>query len=234
MKSMIAGAIAGVLAIAAPVMAQEQPAPVVVELYTAQGCSSCPPADTLLGQLADDPRIIALALHVDYWDYLGWKDKFADPKFTKRQKAYAKAVKDRMIYTPQMIIQGQDRVVGSRPEEVDAAISGQLGRESGVTLHLSRDEGGILIRAAASPPPENPLWVQLIRFRPEEQVAIKKGENAGMKMTYRNIVTSWQRLGEWKGQQPLEMRADLGGGDPAVVIIQRAGPAEILAAQLLR
>ena len=84
--------------------------PVVLELFTSQGCSSCPPADALLAELAERPDIIALALHVDYWDYLGWKDSFGSPKYTARQRAYAKAARSRSVYTPEMVVQGEDRV----------------------------------------------------------------------------------------------------------------------------
>lgn len=235
MTGRIIGAVAGCLALAGMAAAQETSAPVVVELYTSQGCSSCPPADEIMAQLAKDPRVIALALHVDYWDYLGWKDKFADPKFTARQKAYAKAIRDRMVYTPQMIVQGQDRVVGSRADEVEAAIRQHLGRVSAVRMVAERGEGGRLtIRAEADPPPGKTLRVQLVRFRPAQEVAIKRGENSGRKVTYHNIVTSWQVLGDWTGEAPLLMEAEAGGNEPAVVIIQSEGPGEILAAQHLR
>jgi hypothetical protein len=235
MTGRIIGAVAGCLALAGVAAAQEASSPVVVELYTSQGCSSCPPADEIMARLATDPRVIALALHVDYWDYLGWKDKFADPKFTARQKAYAKAIRDRMVYTPQMIVQGQDRVVGSRGDEVEAAIRQHLGRSSTVRLVLERGEAGrLIIRAEADPPPGKTLRVQLVRFRPAQDVAIKRGENSGRSLTYHNIVTSWQVLGEWSGEAPLVMEAEASGADPAVVIIQSEGPAEILAAQQLR
>ena len=102
------------LAAVAPVGAEPV---VIVELYTSQGCSSCPPADEFVAMLASDPRILPLALHVDYWDYIGWEDHFAQGKFTDRQRAYAKAVGSRTIYTPQLIIGGQDRIEGFSPEE---------------------------------------------------------------------------------------------------------------------
>ena len=95
-----------------------QPAPVVVELFTSQGCSSCPPADALLAELAGAEGVIALALHVDYWDYLGWTDSFAAPKHTERQRAYAKAAKSRTIFTPQMVVQGSERLKGHDAERI--------------------------------------------------------------------------------------------------------------------
>jgi hypothetical protein len=103
--------------LAAPVMAQSTEG-VVVELYTSQGCASCPPADDFLAELATHEEVIPLALHVDYWDYIGWEDSFAQAAFTERQKMYARAVKSRLIYTPQMVIGGVDRVEGNTPDAV--------------------------------------------------------------------------------------------------------------------
>ena len=115
--------LAALVFVAAAPLARAQGSPVVVELFTSQGCSSCPPADALLRKLAEEEDVIALALHVDYWDYLGWKDSFATPKFTARQRAYAKKARSRSIYTPQMVVQGEDRVVGNDAEMVLARIS---------------------------------------------------------------------------------------------------------------
>ncbi|MBL4917682.1 DUF1223 domain-containing protein [Tabrizicola sp. DMG-N-6] len=252
MAGRFVAAVAGMMALAGTAIAQQgttqqegvtapaaqpvMPAPVVIELYTSQGCSSCPPADEFMARLAEDPRVIALALHVDYWDYLGWKDRFADAQFTARQKSYAKAIRDRMVYTPQMIVQGQERVVGSRVEEVEAAILRHIDRPGTVHLVVERETGGtgrIIIRAEADPPPKSALRVQLVRYRPSEEVEIGRGENSGRSMIYHNIVTSWQVLGEWNGQSPLVMEAEAAGSEPAVVILQSEGPSEIVAAQRL-
>lgn len=203
---------------------------VVVELYTSQGCSSCPPADEFLGALVGDPQVIPLALHVDYWDYIGWKDVFADPKFTDRQKAYARAVSSRSIYTPQLIVGGLDRVEGNQPAAVKALIRKHLDGAHGVTLTLAREGGQLLIRAETKAPLEGPLRVQLVRYRPQETIDIERGENAGLTMTYHNIVTSWQSLGDWTGEAPLAIEAEVAGSEPAVVILQSAGPAMIVAA----
>jgi hypothetical protein len=203
---------------------------VVVELFTSQGCSSCPSADAFLETLAEDPRVIPLALHVDYWDYIGWEDTFAQPKFTERQKSYARAIGSRTIYTPQMIIAGSDRVEGNLPDEVAAFIAERLEGPSPVTLVVERQGDSLVIRAEADPPLTAPVRVQLVRYRPEETVAIERGENAGKVVTYRNIVTSWESLGDWPGTAPLELAAPAPGADPAVVILQEQGPAAILAA----
>ncbi len=235
MKLMISAACGlWILLTGAAAVQAEDDAPIVVELYTSQGCSSCPPADAILAELTEDPRIIALALHVDYWDYLGWKDRFANPAHTDRQKAYARAAGARMIYTPQLIVAGQERVVGNDAVAVAAAIRAQEKAIQTVRLTVTREGGRIVIRAEAVPPTDRNLRVQLVRYRPSEKVSIERGENAGHTVTYHNIVTSWQALGDWRANAPLEMQADMTGGDPGVVLIQAEGPAEILAAAQLK
>ena len=203
--------------------------PVLVELYTSQGCSSCPPADELMAHLSQDPNVIALALHVDYWDYIGWKDTFADPQFTKRQKAYARAVGSRTIYTPQMIVGGRDRVEGNDPMKVSDKLRTHMTATSPVSLTISRKDGKVVIRAIAEPPLTGNTRVQVVRYLPKQTVQIGRGENAGREVTYHNIVTSWTPVGDWAGTAPLEMEADAAGPEPVVVIIQSEGPAEVLA-----
>lgn len=203
---------------------------VVVELYTSQGCSSCPPADEFLSMLASDPRILPLALHVDYWDYIGWEDRFAQPKFTDRQRSYAKAIGSRTIYTPQLIINGTDRIEGFAPAETADRLRDHLAGGSTVRLTVTREGDRLVIRAEADPPLTEPVRVQLVRYQPEETVTIERGENAGKTITYRNIVTSWERLEDWGGQAPLEMTAPYSGDEPGAVIVQTTGPAAILAA----
>lgn len=212
----------------------ETGAAVVVELYTSQGCSSCPPADALLTELASDPRVIALSMHVDYWDYLGWKDRFAHAAFTDRQKAYARAAGDRMIYTPQMVVGGIDRIVGNDPGAVAATIRAHEGVPRTVRLTLMRVGDRIVIRAVAVPPSERSYRVQLVRYRDKATVKIEKGENAGHEVTYSNVVTAWEHLADWRATGPFELSAPAAGPDGAAVIIQADGPAEIIAAAALR
>ena len=207
---------------------------VVVELYTSQGCSSCPPADEVLAVMAADPRVIPLALHVDYWDYLGWEDKFANPRFTARQKAYAKSAGERMIYTPQMIVNGVDRIVGSRTTEIAAAVKAHAALPQNVILLVRREGGLLLIRAEAVTPQDRAMRIDLVRYRPQEKVKIERGENAGLTMTYTNIVTAWERLADWRGAAPIELRVPFEGTAPAVVLVQGEGPSEIVAAAALR
>ncbi|MDZ4087408.1 MAG: DUF1223 domain-containing protein [Tabrizicola sp.] len=215
--------------LAAAAQVQAEPV-VVVELYTSQGCSSCPPADDFVAMLASNPQILPLALHVDYWDYIGWADKFANPKFTDRQRAYAKAVGSRTIYTPQLIIGGADRIEGFAPEETANRLRAHMEAGTTVRLMVTREGDRLVIRAEADPPLTEPVRVQLVRYKPEETVLIERGENAGKTVTYTNIVTSWERIGDWSGQEPLELTAPFAGDQPGAVIVQHDGPAAILAA----
>ncbi|WP_435258649.1 DUF1223 domain-containing protein [Thioclava sp. FR2] len=211
-------------------MTQAQTNPVVVELYTSQGCSSCPPADEFMAQLVNDPNLIALSLHVDYWDYIGWKDTFGNPQFTKRQKSYARAIGSRTIYTPQMIVGGVDRVEGNDPMKVLDSIRKHLMAGSPVSLSVRREGDKVAIRIEANPPLQRGTRVQVVRYLPKASVEIERGENAGQTVDYHNVVTSWQAVADWSGQEAFEMMADAPGTEPVVVIVQSEGPAEILAA----
>jgi hypothetical protein len=230
MRHVVKATLGAIFALALGGMAEAETRPVVVELYTSQGCSSCPPADAFFARLAGDPEVIALALHVDYWDYIGWKDTFGNPLFTKRQKAYAKASGSRMIYTPQIIVGGEDRVEGNDPVAVAELIRRHADKGGPVRLTVSRMGDRVSIRAEAQPPLDRAARVQLVRYTPERTVEIARGENAGRQVTYHNIVTEWRVLGDWSGREPLEIEADAPGAEPVVVLIQRDGPAAILAA----
>ena len=119
--------------------------PVVVELFTSQGCSSCPPADALLAELIEQPDIIALSMHVDYWDYLGWRDRYASPAMTQRQRDYQAAHGARSIYTPQMIVQGREAVIGHRRADVAAAIAAQRAVPPAVDIRLMQTDGQVMV-----------------------------------------------------------------------------------------
>ncbi|SDN35851.1 hypothetical protein SAMN05216196_101264 [Lutimaribacter pacificus] len=215
--------------------AHAQSQPVVVELFTSQGCSSCPPADRFLHELAARDDVIALALHVDYWDYIGWKDKFASPRNTARQKAYAVAAGRRSVYTPQMIIDGGDHVVGNHPMDVAELVRAHAERARAVTLNVTRlDADRLRIEVTPKDRTGAPMVIHLVRYRPEETVDIKKGENAGKRLSYANIVSEWTVLAEWDGRAPLRIEAEAPGKQPAAVLVQRKGPGLIEAAALLR
>jgi hypothetical protein len=230
-------AISVAIALVAPLVASAQSQPVVIELYTSQGCSSCPPADVLLADLANRPDIIALALHVDYWDYIGWPDEFADPAFTQRQKAYAKAAGHRSVYTPQMIIGGRDHLVGAKPMELADLIGAHARLAPVANMTIQRDGPKLVVMAErnGSARLPNNMVLQLVRFDPLRTVDIERGENAGKTITYANIVTSWTPVGKWDGSAPLRVAIDLGGNSsPLAVILQAAGNGPIVAAAQLR
>ena len=206
---------------------------VVVELFTSQGCSSCPPADALLHELAARDDVIALALHVDYWDYIGWKDVFGKSAHTKRQHGYAKAGKRRMVYTPQMIVNGQQDVVGNRPKDVGALILHHMDQSESVDLTLTRDGGEITI-SAHSLSGTTPLIVQMARFVPLSEVSITRGENAGHTYSYANVVTDLVELGRWERDAPLTLKARAPEDAYIAVILQQPGFGKIEAAALIR
>jgi len=206
---------------------------VVVELYTSQGCSSCPPADALLHELAGRDDVIPLALHVDYWDYIGWKDSFAQAKFTKRQKGYARAGGWRTIYTPQMVINGAEDVVGSRPMKVTDLIRKHAKRAPRVDLDVSRSGNTLRINAKSLAGSE-PCDIHIVRYEPTEEVKITRGENSGRSLTYSHIVKDWQRVEQWNGQGTYSAKFSLKGQGPVVVILQEPNHGAIVAAARLR
>ncbi len=210
----------------------ESKLPIVVELFTSQGCSSCPPADSMLGDLAKMDDVIALALHVDYWDYIGWPDTFASADHTARQEAYARAAGERMVYTPQIIINGEDRVVGGDTFAVMERLQAHSDRTTPVDLQVSRHEDELRIEAAPLHL-SHPLDVMLVRYVPKDEVVITGGENAGLTVPYHNIVTSWESLGHWDGREALAMTKDLEGTESVVILLQEPGPGPIRAAAKL-
>ncbi len=206
---------------------------VVVELFTSQGCSSCPPADALLGELAGRPDVIALSLHVDYWDYIGWKDPFGSPMNTARQRRYVEELGLRYVYTPQMIIDGRINAVGSRRDEVLDAIE-RAGRErAGFDIRFVESGGGKVVIPAGHAP-ENGATVWLAVYDRSHETEIKRGENAGRKLRNTNVVRSLERLGTWMGER-LEIPLDLAGAaargrDGCAVIVQQGRNGPVLAA----
>ncbi|MFZ1661380.1 MAG: DUF1223 domain-containing protein [Paracoccaceae bacterium] len=214
-------------------MAQSADHPAVIELYTSQGCSSCPPADALLAQMAARDDVIALALHVDYWDYIGWKDTFGNERFSARQKAYARAAGEHMVYTPQMIINGRASIVGADGADL-AEVLAPAADSSAPDLSLTRSGGTLQIRATSVGPLPEGTVVQLVRYIPRADVAVDRGENAGRTITYTHVVMSWNVLGKWNGASPLSLNVPAEGDQPAVVLIQAPGPGPILAAAEVR
>ena len=173
----------------------------VVELYTSQGCSSCPPADAFLGELAKRDDLLALSIHVDYWDYIGWKDRFALPGHTRRQKGYAKAAGRRMIYTPQMIINGVDHVVGNHPMDVSDLIALHEARSRPVALELETAGGKTILTLRATGEVSGEIQVMLVDYDPEATVEITRLRPE------KHLVDLWARCTDAGGQVICEGRA---------------------------
>ncbi len=171
-------------------------APVLVELFTSQGCSSCPPADKLAGLLRDRDDALVVSFNVDYWDYIGWKDTLAKPEFTARQRSYALARGDGQIYTPQMVMNGVDHVVGSQKSAVDGAISSATAVHVSVAMGMNADAITIDVGAGDG---DGAIW--LMAVAPEISVNIERGENTGKTVAYHNVVRKLTRVGEWKGEK---------------------------------
>jgi hypothetical protein len=171
----------------------------VIELFTSQGCSSCPPADELLGQLSEDPSIIAMSLPISYWDYLGWKDTLAMPGHGNRQQAYSRQRGDREVYTPQAIVDGSVQVLGSDRVAIEDAIEQTRKHPDVLTLPVSLSVAGgeIKVTAPATVPSTGEVW--LCPLSKAVPVVIGRGENRGRTITYHNVVRRWLKLGDWNG-----------------------------------
>lgn len=226
----LAGIFAAGLALGAGEAGAEAEAPVVVELFTSQGCASCPPADKYLGELAKRDDVIALSLHVDYWDYLGWTDKFGSAAHTSRQRDYAAAMRERMIYTPQMMVQGREHVVGSRTGEVDQAIARQAG-DVAATVSLSLDGAQVVAEITPLDPGAKARGhVLMAWYARAETVAIKGGENRGRKIEYHNIVKGWSDLGTWSGDRVRLTAPKPMDADGLAILVQEGDGGPIIAA----
>jgi hypothetical protein len=242
----LAFGLAGILTLTAGVaLAAAVKRPVVVELYTSQGCSSCPPADALLGKLARRPDVLAMSFPVTYWDMLGWKDTLASPANTARQKAYASAMGHGAVYTPQMIVEGVSDVVGSREAQVEAAIAARAGEQSArggdalaipVSLSETPQEIHIAIGMADEKAHDGArdATVWLFHLRSKATVKIGAGENDGRTMTYHNVVGDQKAVGMWKGQAlSLDLpRAAMEGAphDMLAVVLQQGGYGRVIGA----
>jgi hypothetical protein len=202
----------------------------VIELFTSQGCSSCPPADKLLTEYTQDRSVIALTLAVNYWDYLGWKDTLALAGHTGRQRAYAKVRGDRQVYTPQAVVNGSVHVLGSDRSAIEAAIRKTRERPGmlavPVTVAIAGDVLKVGIEEATDGQAQGEIWLcPVARAIP---VVIGKGENRGQTVTYSNVVRRWVKLGNWSGKAetfdvPLK---DIRAGDvDAVAVIVQSGVA---------
>ena len=212
----------------------------VIELFTSQGCSSCPKADRILGQLAQDPDILAVSLPVDYWDYIGWRDTLASPIFTARQKAYAAASGHDQVYTPQAVVDGVAEVVGGDLAAIQGAAKSSV-ETAGVmaaSMNVSVKGAAIAVTIDAAPAgAPRQASVYLMALTRSQTVKVERGENAGAQLTYANVVRAIIKIGEWRGEKT-ELSADaalahVDGADSFAIVLQAGGreqPGPMLAA----
>ena len=216
--------VCAIVAIIRPALAEPR---AVVELFTSQGCSSCPPADKVIGELAKDPSVIALSMPIDYWDYLGWKDTLADSRFSARQKAYSQMRGDRDVYTPQVVVNGSTHLIGSDRAAIDSAI-GDTKKADGVmsvpvTMTLAGKQITVSVAASGkSPAAQGASWI--CSASKAVPIMIGRGENRGREITYHNVVRTLLKVGDWNGSSgswtvPLE-NISREGVDAAVVFVQ--------------
>lgn len=214
----------------------------VVELFTSQGCNSCPKADAAFAEMAARNDVIALAYHIDYWDYLGWRDTLAKPENTVRQYDYMRAFGIRSVYTPQAVVNGRVQVNGAKSEAISGALMAMAksGRGLSVGLDISFSGNSVVIDVAGSHSPVENAHLVLVYFEPPQEVEIGKGENGGRKITYWNAVSGFQTAGMWHGKParyefPMSEITKKSG---CAVLLQQAGrdgvPGPILGAAIIR
>lgn len=208
-------------------------APIVVELFTSQGCYSCPPADELLGELAERDDVLPLAFHVTYWDRLGWPDTLGLEAGTDRQQSYAHSLKTGRMYTPQMVVQGQIDVVGSQRSRVMRALEIAAEHADANRVGLDISNGQLTIEAGDT----ETARVWLAAFDDVNEVAIDRGENAGKTLTYHHAVRELAELGRYDGgamtvELPLA-RLAAEGRDGAAILVQRESDGAIIDATKL-
>ncbi len=208
----------------------------VIELFTSEGCWSCPPAEKKLAEIADDPDILALAYHVDYWDYIGWPDPFANPEYTRRQRRYAGYFQSRTVYTPQMVFQGSSHAPGSRPGEVENELRrvARLERIDIGLRHASDVAVEIILPEVANAPHSQVLLVVYDHTQTSE---VLRGENAGKTLTHRNVVREMISVTDWQGRAetltvelPHKRTSDRMG---CAVLVQSTGTGRILGGSAL-
>jgi hypothetical protein len=218
----------GVCAIVAVIRPAHAEPRAVVELFTSQGCSSCPPADKILGELARDPSVIALSMPIDYWDYLGWKDTLADSRFSARQKAYSQVRGDREVYTPQVVVNGSAHVIGSDRAGIESAINTTEKSDGVMSVPVRMTQSGKEINVSVAASGRGPaamhgeVWICSISKT--VPISIGRGENSGRQVTYHNVVRNLLKVGDWNGTAgswtvPLE-NISREGVDGAVVYVQ--------------
>jgi hypothetical protein len=197
----------------------------VIELFTSQGCSSCPAADKLIGELAHDPTLVTMTLPVDYWDYLGWKDTLALHGHSKRQRAYAESRGDREVYTPQVVVNGVVHVLGSDKGAIEQAIARTTRTASPLTLPVTMtvSDGKVTVNVPDAKDAHHSGEVWLCPISGKVSVTIDRGENRGHTLIYTNVVRRWVKLGDWSGKAESFSTpvSNLAGADYALKDIDR-------------
>ncbi len=210
----------------------------IVELFTSEGCSSCPPADRLLLDLAerDDPRLLPLAFHVDYWNRLGWRDPFSDAAYSQRQRTYARSFESGRVYTPQMVVNGQREFVGSRRQEAEQAIQQALAQPARATVEVSARVKGQTVSvdyAVTDAPAGALLNLALVQQRAEQ--AVPRGENAGRTLRHANVVRAFETVQAGEGTRALTLPQGLPAENASVVAyVQDPGTMQVVGASRVR
>ena len=233
MLSFAAALSAAVSLLAAPAAAASPDRPVVVELFTAQGCSACVKAGPFADRLAAQPGVLPLTFSVDYWDYTGWSDTFAKPAFAARQHAYVKKLHLRDPYTPQMVVDGRAQASAVKHDEVEALIAQQARAKTPAPRMFMRADGRFGIGAGKAVRGGAEVW--LVRYDPRlVEVEVKRGDNRGETVVNRNVVRELVRLGGWAGKPRSYAMPKETDGLAQVVLLQAAGGGRILAASPIR
>ncbi len=216
-----------------PAAAAER-APVLVELFTSEGCSSCPPADAYLGELAKRPGVIALSFHVDYWNRLGWTDPFSSAEATARQKGYAESLKQSYVYTPEMVIDGRVHEAGSRREKVETLLGAARGNAVFPVALTRKPDGTVEAALPATGGATTDATVWLVLYDRSQTISVKAGENGGRSITHANVVREIRRVANWNGRatrlmMPIDAATQRERGG-AVVIVQAGSYGTVLGA----
>jgi hypothetical protein len=216
--------------------AEPKGGPWSIELFTSQGCSSCPPADLNLGKLATRPDIVALSFHVDYWDYIGWKDRFASKESTERQRVYARTLKQRYVYTPEMVVDGRAHEPGTKVSAIEALLA-DARRQSArrTTPELKRAADGALAISLAAARLDQPADVIVFAYDRRHSTPIERGENNGRRLENFNVVRHFERVSRWDGaEQQWTVPADRFQLDQGIaVLVQQADQGPVLGANKL-
>ena len=222
-----AALVLSLLLIAGPAWAAAR-TPVVVELYTAQGCANCGAANAFAAKLAERPDVLVLTFPVDYWDYLGWADTFAKPEFSERQKAYVTRLDLREPYTPQVVVDGRHQAPGLREEQVERLVreAAQAAKNPPDIAFIGRRR----VDVGSGRPPKGGAEVWLVRYDPREQeVAVRSGDNRGSTVVQKNVVREIRRLGPWRGRPTAYRIKPAEEGLKTVLLVQATRGGRILA-----